>query len=230
MNLSNLLKKMNINCDCIDHKIDKIVDSSKDAIPNSIFFCINGYFTDGHLFIDEAVGNGARTIILERKVNEYVGVNYIYVENVKKLLASSLYYYNYHQLKSIKIIGVTGTNGKTSTSTNIYNMLNYFNHKCALIGSNGFKYNNYYKSHPNTTPSITILYDYINYCYKKRIKYIAMEISSIAVSELRCHMLDFYAIVFTNMSEDHLDYHKTIDNYLFNKLIPIYNLSKHSHL
>jgi UDP-N-acetylmuramoyl-L-alanyl-D-glutamate--2,6-diaminopimelate ligase len=57
-----------------------------------------------------------------------------------------------------------------------------------------------------------------------------MEISSIGISELRCHMLEFYLIVFTNISEDHLDYHKTIDNYLFNKLIPIYNLSKKSHL
>jgi UDP-N-acetylmuramoyl-L-alanyl-D-glutamate--2,6-diaminopimelate ligase len=230
MNLGKLLNKMNIECDFIDHNVSKIVDSSKEPIKDSICFCINGYSNDGHLFIDEAIGNGCRTIFLEKKVNEYVGINYIYVENAKKVLATCLHYYNYHKTKNIKIIGVTGTTGKTSTSHNIYNMLNHFNHKCALIGSSGFKYNNYHKSHANTTPNICVLYEYIDYCYRKRIKYIVMEISSIAVSELRCHRLDYYAIIFTNMSEDHLDYHKSIENYLFNKLIPIYTLSTKSHL
>lgn len=230
MNLGKLLNKVNIDCEFFEHKVTKIVDSSKEAIKDSIFFCINGYTNDGHLYIDEAIGNGCKTIFLEKKVNEYVGINYIYVENAKKMLATVLYYFNYHKTKNIKIIGVTGTTGKTSTSHNIYNMLNHFNHKCALIGSSGFKYNNYFKSHSNTTPNICLLYDYIDYCYKKRIKFLCMEISSIAISELRCHRLEFYSIVFTNMSEDHLDYHKTIENYLFNKLIPIYNLDINSHL
>ena len=230
MFLKELLKKTGLDYEVIDHKVSNITDYSKDCITNSIFFCIEGYNKDGHLYIDEAIGNGCRTIFLERKVNEYVGINYIYVENCKKVLAILLYYFNYHKLKRVKIIGVTGTNGKTTTSSNVYNMLNYFGYKCALIGSNGFKYNNYKLNHNNTTPDITTLYKYIDYCFKKHIKYISMEISSIAVSELRCFMLDFYAIIFTNMSEDHLDYHKTIDNYLHNKLIPIYNLKPKSNL
>lgn len=225
MKINKLCLKLGLSKVLNNHYIYHLTDDSKACIDNSVFFAIKGNRVDGHDLIDEAINNGATTIFLEKKVNERIGVNYVYCINTKRYLALALRYYHERNMKKLKIIGVIGTNGKTTTTTIIYNYLKYINKGCMLIGTNGCYSDGFYKEHNNTTPKAVELYSYFEYAKNHKKKYVIMEISSIAVSELRVLGINFETIIFTNFSEDHLDYHKSLDRYLFSKLIPFYKLN-----
>lgn len=225
LKINRLCKKLGLPYVSFNHNIFNITDDSRQCIDNSIFFAIKGNNNDGHEFINDAIKNGAVTIFLENKVKHSLGVNYVYVNNTKKYLALALKIYYNIGSKRLKIIGVIGTNGKTTTSTLIYNFLRYINYNAMLIGTNGCYSKNLYNKLDNTTPNIVELYRYFNHALHNNIKYIIMEVSSIAVSELRVLGIDFNTLIYTNFSEDHLDYHKNMDRYLFAKLIPFYKLN-----
>lgn len=229
MKVNKICKALSLKDVIYNHDITYITDSSNDVINNSIFVAIKGHTNDGHDSIDIAIKNGAKTIILENKVNEVYGINYIYTYNSKALLARFLKVYYGYIFKKIKIIGVIGTNGKTTTSTLIHNYLDFCKRKSLLIGSGGAKALNYFNKHLNTTPGIVELYSYFNYAYNNKIEYIVMEVSSIGVSELRVFDVSFNCLIFTNFYEDHLDYHKSIDDYFYNKMIPFYKLTKNDY-
>lgn len=226
MKINKLCQKLGLPRVLNNHYIYYMTDDSKSCIDNSVFFAIKGSRVDGHDLIDEAINNGATTIFSEKKVNERLGINYIYCTNTKRYLALALKYFHKKTINNIKIIGVIGTNGKTTTTTLIYNYLKYINKRSMLIGTSGCFTADFFKEHNNTTPRAVELYNYFEYAKNHKIKYVIMEISSIAISELRVLGIDFEAIVFTNFSEDHLDYHKTLDRYLFSKLIPFYKLNE----
>lgn len=229
MKINTICQKLGITKVFYNHEIYAIADDSKKCVDNSIFFAIEGNRIDGHCKIEEAINNGAKTIVLQKKVKEHNNINYIYCSNSKKMLGEFLHIYYHHFTKNLSIIGVVGTNGKTTTSTIIYEYLNYINKKCMLIGSNGLKTKSFSLKHNNTTPKCIDLYDYFYMAYKKNIKYIVMEVSSISVSELRVFKIDFKTLIFTNFSEDHLDYHKNMDRYFFAKVIPFYKLNDKSY-
>ncbi|MBE6137238.1 MAG: UDP-N-acetylmuramoyl-L-alanyl-D-glutamate--2,6-diaminopimelate ligase [Erysipelotrichaceae bacterium] len=230
MKVNKLCRRLGLPLAIFNHDIFQITDDSRSCIENSIFFAISGSRIDGHDLIDKAIDNGAATIFLEHKVKERLGVNYIYCHSTKRYLAIALKEYHKYATKRLKIIGVIGTNGKTTTSTLIYNYLQFINLNSMLIGSNGCYAKDFYHQHENTTPKATELYSYFEYARNHKIKYIVMEISSIAVSELRVLGIDFNTIIYTNFSEDHLDYHKTMDRYLFAKLIPFYKLQENKNV
>lgn len=225
MKINKICNKLGLKNVKFNHEVLYITDDSRDVIGNSIFFAIKGNTVDGNKKIDEAINNGAATIVLNKKINEREGINYIYTNNVKRLLALFLCTYYHKVLKNLKIIGVIGTNGKTTTSTLIHKYLQFSKKRSLLIGSNGALSDNFYHKNINTTPKATELYTYFNYAYQNSIEYIVMEVSSISVSELRVFDIPFNVLVFTNFYEDHLDYHKTIDNYFYNKAIPFYKLT-----
>lgn len=184
---------------------------SRKVKKGDTFIAIKNVNTDGHDYIEDAIKNGATTIIAEK--GEY-SVKTIIVEDTKKYLQDYLYNNYYDKIKKIKLIGVTGTNGKTTICYLVYQMLNLLNKKAAYIGTIGFYYNNIKKTLNNTTPDVDLLYEMLLEAKENDIEYVVMEVSSHALDKNRVYGLDFDEVAFTNLTQDHLDYHKTIDNYI----------------
>lgn len=208
------------NCN-FDIPINDIKTNSKEVKPGDLFVCIKGVSTNRHDFISEAINNGACALIVEQEGN--YKVPYIKVENANNELAllSKKFYDN--PLDKLNLIGITGTDGKTTTASIIRNMLG--NNLCGYIGTNGIYCLNEKQQEQNTTPDINKIYKYLNYFVKKNLKYATMEISSEALYRNRTNSLNLDVAILTNITEDHLDVHKTIENYIESKE-KIFNLLK----
>lgn len=189
----------------------KIKTNSKDIKKGDTFIAIKNVNTDGHDFIEEAINNGAKKIICER--GEY-SVETIVVPNTKEYLNNYLYENYYDKIKDMKLIGVTGTNGKTTTCYLVYQLLTLLKKKCAYIGTIGFYYGKTKKILNNTTPDTDLLYEMLVEAKENGCEYVVMEVSSHALDKNRVHGLLFDEVAFTNLTQDHLDYHKTLENYL----------------
>lgn len=200
--------------------IDLITDSRK-VKQGDTFIAIKGIDNDGHNYIESAIKNGAKKIIAEHGSYE---VETEIVEDTTKYLNEYIYNNYYNKIKDIKLIGVTGTSGKTTTCFLTYTMLKSLGCKAAYIGTIGFYMDDFVRELPNTTPLIDELYNILLECKENNIEYVVMEVSSHALDLERVYGLEYDAAGFTNISQDHLDYHKTIENYaqakvaLFRKL------------
>ena len=135
-----------------------------------------------------------------------------------------IYDHFYNKIKDLTLIGITGTNGKTTTSYLIYQMLNMMNVKTAYIGTNGFYVENEVTSLENTTPSMDILYNLLNRAHDLGCKVVVMEVSSHALKQDRVFGLLYDIVAVTNITEDHLDYHKSMDDYINSKRLLINKL------
>jgi len=204
---------------------------SRKIIEGNIFVALDGSVVDGHDYIEKAILLGAKCILVSKDVkilNEEI--TYILIENLRLhlgIIASN--FYRWPQ-KSLKVIGVTGTNGKTTTTYILDKILK----NNMRIGTVEYKIGEEIIPAPNTTPESL---DLIKMCKKaidKNIEYLVMEVSSHALEMGRVEMLDFDAGIFTNLTSEHMDYHKTIENYylakrkLFTKLkdskLGVYNV------
>ena len=177
------------------------IDSRK-VEKGDTFVALKGINHDGNDYIEEAIKNGATTIIVKdtlEYLTEYLENNY------------------YDEIKDIKLIGMTGTNGKTTTCFLIYQALNKLNIPCAYIGTIGFYLDNEVKELNNTTPNIYELYNMLLLCAKKNIKYVVMEVSSQGIAMGRIKTLIFDYVIFSNLTQDHLDYHKNMKDYALAK-------------
>lgn len=197
--------------------IDIKTDSRKIK-DNDTFIAIKNINRDGHDYIEEALLNGAKSIIMEKEIPEnllkkYPNVTFKIVKDTREYLENYLYEKYYPTISKLKIIGLTGTNGKTTTCFLIYQILNDLGHKCAYIGTIGFYYGNTKRELNNTTPDIDILYDMLLEAYENGCEYVSMEVSSHALSLNRIKGLKFDAVGFTNLTQDHLDFHKTFEEY-----------------
>ena len=196
------------------------VDSRK-VKKGDTFVAIKGLYVDGHDYIEKAILAGASQIIAE--YGEY-SVPTIIVKDTREYLAKYLKEQYREQLSQIKFIGITGTNGKTTSCYLIYQALNKLNIKAAYIGTIGFYVDGKVKDLDNTTPDLVDLYEMFDYCIKNDVKVIAMEVSSHALSLGRVMGIEFDYAAFTNLTQDHLDFHKTLENYEQAKLILFKNL------
>lgn len=219
MYLKRLLKGIIEDRLIINHFVNNITDDSKEVQKNDIYVCIDGYTFDGHDFMMEAIKKGCKTIICKTFIKKIEGINFIKVSDTKKIYALLLKKYNKKYLRKVKIIGVTGTSGKTTTSSIISEALLYNGINNILIGSNGIKINNNIIKTNNTTPNIRIIYECIKKANIHKIKYIIMEVSSQSIKELRSYYLDYEVGIFTNLYNEHLDYHKTMEDYFYTKLL-----------
>ena len=174
------------------------------------FIALKGEKYDGHKFVEEAIRKGAKEVIVE--YGEY-SVPTKYVESTKEYLKE----YLKENFPNIKVIGVTGTNGKTTTCYLIWQMFKLLGVKCAYIGTLGFYLNQKVKDLINTTPGSIELFDLINEAASKNYRYVVMEVSSQALSQERVDFINFDYAIFTNLTQDHLDYHKTMENYALAK-------------
>lgn len=216
MKLSKLLKKAELlNCYYIyDHKINGITDNSKDVKANYLYFSLN----NNTAYIDEAINKGAKSIVLRERIGkEKDGINYLYINDIKKCLALFLSLFYRKIIKQFYFIGVTGTNGKTTVTTLLYDFLKEMGKKPLLIGTNGFYYEKSYEENVNTTPSIVKTYEYLARMRALGARYVVMEVSSIGLAEERVTYLPFNMAIGTNLTQDHLDYHVNMDNYKYTK-------------
>ena len=200
--------------------IDLITDSRKIK-EGDTFIALRGKDVDGHNYIEQAIKNGAKKIIAEHGNYE---VETEIVEDTTKYLNEYIYNNYYNKIKDLKLIGVTGTSGKTTTCFLTYTLLKNLGCKAAYIGTIGFYMDDFVRELSNTTPLIDELYNILLECKENNMEYVVMEVSSHALDLERVYGLEYDAAGFTNISQDHLDYHKTIENYaqakvaLFRKL------------
>ena len=203
------------------------VDSRKIR-PGQIFVALKGHTVDGHNFINDAIKNGASKIIAEKNVQCSVPLEV--VENTENYLKEVLKKEYADKINTLKIIGITGTNGKTTTAYLTYQLLNDFGEKTAYIGTIGFKTPNEEIVTENTTPDILTIYTLLLHALEIGYNTVVMEVSSHALSYERIYGLHIDIAAFTNLTEDHLDYHKTMENYLNAKLKIIDYMQKDSKL
>ena len=187
----------------------KITADSREVAPGSVFFCVKGLNSDGHDFIDSAFEKGAELVVGEKEWN---GKNYIRVTSVKEVLKAVLPVFYDEPDKKMKMIGVTGTNGKTSTTFILENMLQD-DMSCGVIGTLNYKYAGKLIPAQNTTPLNWKWYSLLDDMQKSGVDAVISEVSSHALAENRIEKTMFDAAIFTNLTRDHLDFHKTFENY-----------------
>ena len=197
-------------------QFDKLTLDSRQISKNTVFIAYPGMKFDGRDFIEQAVNNGANGIVFEsenykKKLN--LRVPSIAIKGLKnKLSIIAEKFYDYPS-KKLSIIGITGTNGKTTSAYWLTQCLNHLGSKTAFIGTLGYGDTEDFKKIQNTTPSAIDLQYLIKDLYKKKYKNIAMEVSSHGINENRINNIDFNERLFTNLTRDHLDYHKTMKAY-----------------
>tara|TARA_B100001093_G_scaffold510439_1_gene576335 strand:- start:621 stop:3473 length:2853 start_codon:yes stop_codon:yes gene_type:complete len=184
---------------------------------DNIFFAIKGNKFDGNDYIDSAIKRGAKIIVSEKKIRiKKNDVTFIQSSNVRKLLAETSY--KILNKKPKILVAVTGTNGKSSIADFYFQILNLNSKKVASIGTLGIRYKNKKKVLTNTTLDPIQLSLILKYLKKNKIEYVIMEASSHGLKQHRLDGLLFDVGIFTNLSHDHLDYHKSMKNYLKAKL------------
>ena len=209
-------------------EIKGIEYDSRKIEKDFVFVAMTGSAADGHDFIQKAIDSGARMVICEKNVDikEYKNADsatFVQVEDIRKklgIIASN--YYDYPQNK-IKIAGITGTNGKTTSSFILENILE----KTARIGTTGNRILDEEFETVNTTPESLELIKLIDKSVKKGADYFIMEVSSHALEIGRVDMLQFDSAIFTNLTQDHLDFHKTMENY-FNAKKKIFSMLRNN--
>lgn len=190
--------------------------NSKLIKPNDIFVAIKGEHYDGHRFIDEAIKNGAKLVIGQEDIKNIK--NYKKVNNTKEYLTKVIGKENKKLTESFKLIGITGTKGKSTTGMLLYQMLKQFEVNAAYIGTLGLHYKDTHMNLDNTTPDVLALNKIFKKLKEENITHVIMEISSHALEQSRIKGLKLYAAAFTNLSQDHLDFHNNMQNYLKAKL------------
>lgn len=190
----------------IDHRLIKVGD---------LFICQRGFTVDGHEFAQQAIDNGACAVVSEQHLN--LSVPIIHVADTNRALALiSAMYYNFPSEK-FPLVGVTGTNGKTTTTYLLDAIFKQMNQKTGLIGTIQITIGQEAYAVKNTTPDALQLQKTFHDMYNKSVDIGIMEVSSHALDLGRVYGCDFDIAVFTNLSQDHLDYHKTMDQYFFSK-------------
>ncbi|RPH04424.1 MAG: UDP-N-acetylmuramoyl-L-alanyl-D-glutamate--2,6-diaminopimelate ligase [bacterium TMED144] len=205
-------------------KINDISTDSCSIKKGSLFFAIKGSHHDGHDYINDAIKNNVSAIIANKELKN-LSVPLIKVKDTRRVLSKIASKFYKNPSKKLKIIGVTGTNGKTTTSSLIKSIFDSADIDAAQLGTNGLISKcNFYNS-SLTTPDPIYLNKLISMLVEKKVSYLIMEVSSHSIDQHRVTDIEFDTAIFTNLSQDHLDYHKTIDNY-FNTKLKLFKMIK----
>ena len=221
MLLSEIIKQINNASteNYSDTEIKGISYNSKTTKNGDIFVCLTGENSDGHNFAQMAVDNGAVALMTERKLD--INVPQIVVPSTRHQIAELAAAFYNHPSKDINMIGVTGTNGKTTVTHLIQKIFEAANQKCGLIGTLGYKFSseNSYAEAKHTTPQAPEFQALLRKAADNGIKNIAAEVSSHSLEQNRVGGTNFNIAVLTNLTQDHLDYHITMNNYFEAKAI-----------
>jgi UDP-N-acetylmuramoyl-L-alanyl-D-glutamate--2,6-diaminopimelate ligase len=229
--LKDILYKVNIVSviGSTDLNFNKIEFNSRSISKNDLFIAIKGNDLDGNFYIPQAIDNGAKIILCESSPKIIVkGISYVIIKDSRQSLAiiSSNFYNN--PSSKLKLIGITGTNGKTTTSTLMHQLFMLLNNKVGLISTNKILINKKVLQSTHTTPDPLNLNRILSMMVEEGVEYCFMEVSSHAIDQHRIYGLNFDIGLFTNLSHDHLDYHKSFKEYRDVKKAFINSLSKNS--
>jgi UDP-N-acetylmuramoyl-L-alanyl-D-glutamate--2,6-diaminopimelate ligase len=195
--------------------IEHVAYDSRKVTKFTLFVAITGTQSDGHDFIEKAIDLGANAVVCERMpsiINEKA--TYVLVNDSSKALGIISANFFDHPSEKLKLIGVTGTNGKTTSVTLLYDLFRLFGYKVGLLSTVVNKIHNEAVDATHTTPNALELNALLHRMVQKGCSYCFMEVSSHAVHQNRIYGVKFAGAVFTNITHDHLDYHKTFDNYI----------------
>ena len=207
----NNLDIIGINGD-INIDIDKLAYDSRKVEENTLFICIKGFNSDGHKYIESAIEKGAKAFLVEEDV--YIdGYTFIKVKNTRAAMAMLAANFNNNPSREIGVIGVTGTNGKTSISTFISEILRLNNHKVGLMGTIKIFDGEKEIEASSTTPESVELQQYFRNMLNNGCDYCSMEVSSHSLVLNRVDNTEFKLGIFTNLTQDHLDFHMNLKNY-----------------
>ncbi|MFN8296825.1 MAG: UDP-N-acetylmuramoyl-L-alanyl-D-glutamate--2,6-diaminopimelate ligase [Chitinophagales bacterium] len=191
---------------------------SRNVGKGDVFFAIKGTTVDGHSFITKVIEQGATVIVCEQIPGEInSNVVYIQVNDARRISAVMACNYYEHPSKKLKLVGVTGTNGKTSVATLLHQIYVEKNHKSGLLSTIVNKINNEEIPSTHTTPDPIAINELLQKMVDQNCEYAFMEVSSHAADQDRIYGLDFTGAIFTNITHDHLDYHKTFQEYIYAK-------------
>ncbi|MFA5408623.1 MAG: UDP-N-acetylmuramoyl-L-alanyl-D-glutamate--2,6-diaminopimelate ligase [Bacilli bacterium] len=205
------MKKLNELIPCnYDTPISSIEDDSRVKDDNYLFCCIKGLTVDGHDYVQKAIDNGATAIISQKDLD--VDVPVVRVEDTNKAMVEILSRFYNDVDKKMKLISVTGTDGKTTVASIAYQLLNYMD-KAGYIGTNGIECEGYKQESHLTTPFPKDLFKAFDNFYQNGCKYVSMEVSSERLLTRRLDDLVFDIAIFTNLTKDHINNHKTYKNY-----------------
>ena len=217
MTLRELLKNIDYKCvqGNIDCEVTDLIYDSRKVTDNTVFFCIDGFKTDGHAYANDAAAKGAAAIIASRDINVDGDITVIRVDNTRYALAimSAVFFGN--PGKEAVIIGITGTKGKTSTAFMIKDMLDKSGNKCGIIGTIGAFWDNTKIKTGLTTPESYVIHSLFRKMVDDGCKYIVMEVSSQALKLDRTAGIEFDYGIFTNFSPDHISdgEHASLEEY-----------------
>ena len=219
-----------MNC----REFTRITADSRKVIPGTLFVAVNGHASDGHDYIADAIRKGATGIVCERlpedeeilRCAQNGNVQIEVVDNSRRALALLADEFYGHPSRKLKLVGITGTNGKTTTVTLLYNLFRSLGHKCGLLSTIANYVGDERFETENTTVDPVTLNELLARMVEEGCEYCFMEVSSIGVEQDRVTGLQFAMGIFSNLTHDHLDYHKTFAEYLRCKKLFFDNLPK----
>ncbi len=217
MILQNILYKVAINSvkGNTDIEVNSLQIDSRKIGKGDCFIAVSGTVADGHLFIEKAIENGA-TIIVCEVLPTVLKDNITYIQAENSAIAAGLMSHNFYDEPSakIKLVGVTGTNGKTTIVTLLFKLFSSLNYKCGLISTVQNQISDAIIPSTHTTPDAVSLNALLKQMLDEGCEYVFMEVSSHAIHQHRITGLQFEGALFSNITHDHLDYHKTFDEYI----------------
>lgn len=201
----------------LEQDILYLSQKTEDCRESSLFFCIKGISGDGHDFVDVAIKNGAKALIVERFINK-CNITQILVKNTRNIMPKICNNFYNNVLSKLKLIGITGTNGKTTTTKILQSIFLASNKKVGIIGTNGVEFTGKKFSSNLTTPDTTTLFKIFNDMADSGVKYVVMEVSAHAISLNKLKGIKFEVGLFTNLTQDHLDFFCSMHKYALTKL------------
>ena len=216
MSLEELLKGIQYRClyGHLDREVDRIIYDSRVKTQKGLFVAIEGFKQDGHNYIDKAIENGAKVILVQKEIKKpKEDITVILVEDTRKILAKLANCFYDKPSKKLELIGVTGTNGKTSVTHLLAGILEKQNKTTGLIGTIENRIGKEKLKSEHTTPESVDLQALFSKMVEKEVHYALMEVSSHALELYRVHESSFKIGIFTNLTQDHLDFHKTMEAY-----------------
>lgn len=197
-----------------DIDITGVQTDSRKVVHGNVFIAVRGFAADGHEFIEKAISQGATTIVCEQMPSSREGITY--VQAIDSAEAAGLIAHNFYDqpTNKLKLVGVTGTNGKTTIATLLYKLFSCLGYKCGLVSTVENMVAGKIIPSTHTTPDPISLNELLKQMVDEGCQYAFMEVSSHAIHQKRISGLEFQGAIFSNITHDHLDYHKTFDEYI----------------
>lgn len=215
-----------------DREITGIYTDSRSVCPGSVFVALQGHAADGMNFIPQALDKGASVVISHQPVpldQQKPGVCYLHSSQPQALLRKIVQRFYGPTSARVKCVGVTGTNGKTTTAYLLAFLLKSSGHVPGMIGTIAYHIGDETYPSANTTPGFVEMHQWLSKMFQRQADYCVMEVSSHALDQGRVDLIDFSCAVFTNLTDEHLDYHKTKEDYFQAKARLFTGLSSHAY-